>query len=101
MASLTLQLMVMASKDCKEVNVRSVEVNTDNDHAKQVRCATVGSGLLRATLDEQFGAIVSRMDIEQGLPSQRVFAVLPVRAEDGSESIVIGTNRGITRYEPG
>ena len=32
-------------------------------------------GWLRVSLDDQFGAIVSRLDIEQGLPSQRVFAV--------------------------
>jgi len=82
-------------------NARAVVVSADNNHAKQVWCATVGNGLLKVTLDDQFGAIVSRMDVEQGLPSQRVFAVLPERAGDGSESVIVGTNRGIARYEPG
>ena len=83
------------------VNARSVVVSADNDRAKQVWCATVGNGLLKVTLDDQFGAIISRLDVEQGLPSQRVFAVFPERANDGSESVIIGTNRGIARYEPG
>jgi signal transduction histidine kinase/ligand-binding sensor domain-containing protein len=82
------------------VNARSVVVSADNSHAKQVWCATVGNGLLKVTLDDQFGAIISRMDVEQGLPSQRVFALLSERRNDGSESVVIATNRGIARYEP-
>jgi signal transduction histidine kinase len=56
---------------------------------------------LRVTLDDQFGAIVSRLDIEQGLPSQRVFAVIATRQSDGSEEVIGATNRGIIRYEPG
>jgi len=83
------------------VNARSISKSLDNSRTKQVWCATVGSGLLRVTLDDQFGAIVSRMDVEQGLPSQRVFAVLAERANDGSENVLIGTNRGIARYQPG
>jgi len=81
------------------VNARSVVI--DNNQSKQVWCATVGNGLLRVTVDERFGPAVSRMDVEQGLPSQRVFAVLPERGSDGSESMLIGTNRGVARYEPG
>jgi signal transduction histidine kinase/ligand-binding sensor domain-containing protein len=81
------------------VNARSVVVG-GNGAARRVWCATVGSGLIKVTLDEQFGAIVSRMDVEQGLPSQRVFAVLPERAKDGGESVIIGTNRGVARYVP-
>ncbi len=64
-------------------------------------CATVGSGLLRVSLDEQFGAIVSRFDIEQGLPSQRVFAVVSTRGENGAEQVIAATNRGVVRYRPG
>jgi signal transduction histidine kinase len=52
-------------------------------------------------LDDQFGAIVSRLDIEQGLPSQRVFAVVTSRQSGGSEEVIGATNRGIIRYEPG
>ena len=83
------------------INARALSISADNSRAGQVWCATSGTGLSRVSLDDQFGAIVSRMDIEQGLPSQRVFAVLSERAADGSESIIAGTNRGVVRYEPG
>jgi signal transduction histidine kinase/ligand-binding sensor domain-containing protein len=83
------------------VNARSVAIGDDHNQSKQVWCATVGNGLLRVTVDQQFGPAVSRMDVEQGLPSQRAFAVLPERAGDGSESMLIGTSRGVARYEPG
>ena len=83
------------------VSARSIVPIGDSSRAGQVWCATVGNGLLRVSLDQQFGAIVSRLDVEQGLPSQRVFAVLSERNADGSESVIAGTNRGIVRYEPG
>lgn len=82
-------------------NVRDVAISADNAQAKQVWCASVGNGLLKVALDDQFGPIVSRMDVEQGLPSQRVFAVLPERAADGTENVIVGTNRGIARYQVG
>jgi signal transduction histidine kinase len=81
-------------------NARALAVVADNSR-KQIWCGTLGNGLIKVTLDDQFGAIVSRLDVEQGLPSQRVFAVLSERNADGSESIIAGTNRGLVRYEPG
>lgn len=83
------------------VNARQIVGISDNRRGNQIWCATVGNGLLRVARDEQFGAIVSRLDIEQGLPSQQVFAVLSERTADGGESVIAGTNRGIVRYEPG
>jgi signal transduction histidine kinase/ligand-binding sensor domain-containing protein len=83
------------------VNARSIVAVGDSSRGGQIWCATVGNGLLRVSLDEQFGSIVSRLDVEQGLPSQRVFAVLSERNPDGGESVIAGTNRGIVRYEPG
>jgi signal transduction histidine kinase/ligand-binding sensor domain-containing protein len=82
------------------VNAHTVALVADNSR-RQVWCATVGNGLLKIALDDQFGPIISRLDVEQGLPSQRVFAVLSERAENGSESVIAGTNRGVVRYEPG
>lgn len=98
-------LVLFQSGQLKEINpganARAVIVSADNTRGRQVWCATVGSGLQRVAFDDQFGAIVSRFDIEQGLPSQRVFAVLSERRADGSESVIAGTNRGLVRYEPG
>ncbi len=83
------------------VNARSLVVVNDDSPLRQLWCATVGRGLLKVLVDDQFGAIVSRLDVEQGLPSQRVFAVLSERSANGGESVIAGTNRGLVRYEPG
>lgn len=66
-------------------------------------CATAGAGVLRVALDEQFGAITSRLDTEQGLPTDNAFAVLAFAAADdrGGAPLIIGTTRGLARYEPG
>src|SRR2546423_2431849 len=72
-----------------------------SDKAIEVLCGTRGNGLLRILLDPIVGPIVSELDSEQGLPSQNVFAVFPGREADGRELLLIGTNRGVARYEPG
>jgi len=82
------------------VHARALFPSADNSRAGQVWCATVGNGLLRVSLDDQFGAIVSRFDIEQGLPSQRVFGVVSSRGQNGSEQVIAATNRGVVRYQP-
>ena len=82
------------------VQARALFPSADNSRAGQVWCAT-GNGLLRVSLDDQFGAIVSRFDIEQGLPSQRVFAVVSTLGEKGAEQVIAATNRGVVRYRPG
>jgi len=82
------------------VNARSVVAPKDSS-IRQVWCATVGKGLMKIVLDDQFGPIVSRLDIEQGLPSQRVFAVMSEHSEKGRERVIAGTGRGLVRYEPG
>jgi signal transduction histidine kinase len=72
-----------------------------SDKTNEVWCGTRGNGLLRILLDPIVGPVVSELDSEQGLPSQNVFAVWPQRKADGSDLLLIGTNRGIARYEPG
>ncbi len=82
------------------INARSLSISFVNDRPLQIWCATVGNGLFKVALDDQFGAIVSRLDIEQGLPSQRVFAVWSESSAPGLEKTIAGTNRGIVRYQP-
>lgn len=72
-----------------------------DDKVSEVWCGTRGNGLLRIRLDPIFGPVVNQLDSEQGLPSQNVFAVLPLRSRDGVDSLLIGTNRGVARYVPG
>jgi signal transduction histidine kinase len=71
----------------------------------QAWCATAGAGVLKAVLDEQFGAIASQLNTEQGLPTESAFAVLPVAADEedagGASSLLVGTTHGLARYEPG
>jgi signal transduction histidine kinase len=82
------------------VSARGLTISA-NPHAKEIWCATVGNGLYKVLLDDQIGPVVSRLDVEQGLPSQRVFAVLSERKRDDRESVIVATNRGIVRYEAG
>lgn len=82
------------------LDARSVVTIADSSSQPSVWCPTAGGGLLRVLMDDQLGAVVSRLDAEQGLPSQSAFAVLPVRAEGGDETLLIGTNRGVARYVP-
>ena len=82
------------------LDVRSVLAVSDSKQPGGVWCATAGGGLLRVLMDEQLGAVVSRLDAEQGLPSQSAFFVLPARAEKGDETLLIATNRGVARYVP-
>ncbi|MCA1618671.1 MAG: hypothetical protein LC795_05035, partial [Acidobacteria bacterium] len=74
----------------------------------QAWCATAGVGVLRVTLDPQFGALTSRLDTEQGLPTDNAFAALRLpaaagdgRAASGGGTLLVGTTRGLARYEPG
>ncbi len=63
---------------------------------EQVWAATTTRGLLQARHDERFGWLVSTVGFEQGLPSEKAFAILPV--EDG---LLVATNRGVVTYRRG
>lgn len=83
-----------------DVDARSVFANRSGNNI-EAWFATTDSGMLKIRLDENLGAIVSRFDAEEGLPSQSVFAVLPGRDEQGNDLLLMGTSRGVARYHPG
>ncbi len=83
-----------------DVDARSVFANRDGKNV-EAWFATTDGGMIKIRLDENLGAIVSRFDAEQGLPSQSVFAVLPTRDSQGNDLLLIGTSRGVARYYPG
>jgi signal transduction histidine kinase len=83
------------------VDVRRVVVMPDEGGAQAAWCATSGSGLLKVLITERFGPVISRLDIEQGLPSQSAFALLLSKEKGGPESLLAGTSRGLARYEAG
>jgi signal transduction histidine kinase len=72
-----------------------------DSNQNELWCGTTGSGLLKIRLHDQLGPIVSQLDAEQGLPSQNVFAVRVETNKDGSQELLIGTSRGVARYQPG
>jgi signal transduction histidine kinase len=45
--------------------------------------------------------LTARLDAEQGLPNDNAFAVLATEDEGGGPSLLVGTTRGLARYEPG
>lgn len=90
------------SEIVQALDARSVVAANDaSPGAVSVWCPTAGGGLLKVLLDEHLGTVVSRLDAEQGLPSQSAFAVLPLHASGNDETLLIGTNRGVVRYTPG
>ncbi|HJU54286.1 MAG TPA: two-component regulator propeller domain-containing protein, partial [Pyrinomonadaceae bacterium] len=84
----------------QNLDVRSVLADGAETGSAGAWCATTGGGLLRVRLDDQVGAVVSRLDAEQGLPSQNAFAILPMR-DDDDNTLLVGTSRGVARYSPG
>ena len=58
--------------------------------------ATLKGGLFHARFDENFGWLISDLNVEQGLPSEQIFTLLPVE-----NRLLIGTNRGVVNYAPG
>ncbi len=76
------------------VDVQSLLVVREGaDHHPVLYCATKNAGLFKILPDS--GTRV-RIDTEQGLPSQQVFAMTQAR----SGEVWIGTNRGIVRHQP-
>lgn len=77
---------IIEAEDVRDVFVRD----------GHVWAATTTRGLLHARRDPQFGWLVSTVGFEQGLPSEKAFAILPT-----SDGLLIATNRGVVTYKPG
>ncbi|HEY0460680.1 MAG TPA: two-component regulator propeller domain-containing protein [Pyrinomonadaceae bacterium] len=75
-----------------DLDVRAVALSADGNG---VWCATEKNGLVRFAEDANFGWISSRLDVEQGLPSQKVFSVF----RQTGDTLLIGTTRGVVRYK--
>ncbi|MBI3652159.1 MAG: hypothetical protein HY231_14155 [Acidobacteria bacterium] len=83
----------------KDVDARQVIALPKPENA--VWCATADNGLYKVLLNENLEPILTRFDTEQGLPSQKIFAVLTAQSEARREVLIIGTNKGIARFAPG
>jgi signal transduction histidine kinase/ligand-binding sensor domain-containing protein len=82
----------------KDADVRIVIALNETNNV--VWCATADNGLHKVLLNENAAPITARFDMEQGLPSQKAFAILSARNESNREILLIGTNKGLARYEP-
>lgn len=63
--------------------------------AKNMWAATLKNGLFHFKRDDLFGLVQNSLNVEQGLPSEQVFSILPFE-----NRLLIGTNRGVVSYSP-
>ncbi len=75
-----------------EFDVRGIALSADGNG---VWCATEKNGLVRFAEDANFSWIFSRLDVEQGLPSQKIFSIF----RQSDDTFLIGTTRGVVRYK--
>jgi signal transduction histidine kinase/ligand-binding sensor domain-containing protein len=71
-------------------DVRDVSINGDD-----IWAATLKGGLFHLKFDRSLGWMSSDINVEQGLPSEQIFSILPI-----GNHLLIGTNRGIVNYAP-
>ncbi len=76
---------VIANEDVRDAIVTGADV----------WAATLKGGLVHVRLDNDFGWLFSRLTAEQGLPSEQIFALLPLE-----NHLLVGTNRGVVGYVP-
>lgn len=88
-------LFLFRSGGALETIVGGADVRDAAITGVDVWAATIGNGLVHARFDEDFGWLTTALSVEQGLPSEQVFAVLPLE-----NRLLIGTNRGIADYAP-
>lgn len=60
-----------------------------------VWAATLRGGLFHLKFDAHLGWLLSDTNVEQGLPSEQIFSILPLE-----NRLLIGTNRGVVGYSP-
>lgn len=72
------------------------EVRDAAVYENDIWAAASEGGLLHLRRDEIFGPITAAIGTEQGLPSDKAFAIAST-----ASGLIIGTNRGIAEYSPG
>ncbi|MGH9759808.1 MAG: sensor histidine kinase, partial [Blastocatellia bacterium] len=66
--------------------------------AGQTWCATAGGGLYQLGGGDPAAPAYSRVDAENGLPSDNAFSLLVTDSERGYQTVWVGTNRGLAHY---
>lgn len=75
---------VLSVEDARDIWVDS------GDTERDVWAATTTQGLIHARHDERLGWLTASIGFEQGLPSEKAFAILPAK-----DMFLVATNRGI------
>ncbi len=78
-----------------EIILSGEDVRDFTLNGADIWAATLKDGLFHARDDERFGWLKSSINVEQGLPSEQIFSILPVE-----NHLLIGTNRGVVSYAP-
>jgi signal transduction histidine kinase/ligand-binding sensor domain-containing protein len=76
---------ILPNQDVRDVAITGADV----------WAATLKDGLFHLRFDDVFGWLTSDINVEQGLPSEQIFSILPVE-----NRLLIGTNRGVVNYAP-
>ncbi len=76
---------IIQNEDVRDVSITGADV----------WAATLKGGLFHLKFDERFSWMTSDINVEQGLPSEQIFSILPIE-----NHLLIGTNRGIVNYAP-
>ena len=76
---------VMANQDVRDFAVSGADI----------WAATLKGGLYHLKFDAELGWLTSDVNVEQGLPSEQIFSILPLE-----NHLLIGTNRGVVNYTP-
>ncbi|MDQ2745813.1 MAG: hypothetical protein M3T96_00950 [Acidobacteriota bacterium] len=76
---------VLANQDVRDVAITGADV----------WATTLKDGLFHLRFDADFGWLISDLNVEQGLPSEQIFSILPIE-----NRLLIGTNRGVVNYAP-
>ena len=92
-------LHILDEENAKNVIPVSDVINDKTESQNSVWCATEANGLYKVMLTSSGEPLISHFDNEQGLPSQKTFALLQVRDEASNNLLFIGTNTGIVQYE--
>jgi signal transduction histidine kinase/ligand-binding sensor domain-containing protein len=85
-------LFLWQNNELKAV-IGNIEFRSILVREEKVLAGTVNRGLFQVKFDPDFGWMTSNLNVEQGLPSAGVFAIVPLE-----NAVLIGTGKGISRY---
>lgn len=84
--------------------ILATQISSQSSSEKAVWCATIGGGVYKVLPGgagvSPASALTSRIDTEQGLPSQSAFCLVSARDQSADDDFWIGTSRGVARYRP-